>query len=283
MFQGVKNIGIVGNGFVGASIISGFSLTHNIKIYDVDPRRSTSTLEEVVQGSEFIFVSVPTPMKLSDSGKIDLSIINSVFEEISKIQFDKKEKIFILKSTIVPGSTRVISERFPNFNLVFNPEFLTERSAKLDFINSARIILGGKPKNTSKVEEMYRDRFPHKKIFKISWEEAEFIKYMCNCFFAVKVSFMNEMYQASDSLGLDWQSIMASFVADGRIGNSHLQVPGHDGSLGFGGKCFPKDMNAMINFMKSQQIDPLVLEAAWKKNLQVRKNKDWEKIDGATS
>lgn len=283
MFQGVKNIGVVGNGFVGASIVSGFSLTHNIKIYDVDPRRSVNTLEEVIQGSEFIFVSVPTPMKLSDSGKIDLSIINSVFEKINKLQFNKDEKIFILKSTIVPGSTRSISEKFPDLNLVFNPEFLTERSAKLDFINSARIILGGDIETTSKVEDMYRDRFPHKKIFKLSWEEAEFIKYMCNCFFAVKVSFMNEMHQVSDDLGLDWQSIMASFVADGRIGNSHLQVPGHDGDMGFGGKCFPKDMNAMINYMKSQQIDPLVLEAAWKKNLEIRKNKDWEKIDGATS
>ena len=97
MFQGGKNIGIVCNGFVCASIVSGFSLTHNIRIYDVDPRRSTNTLEEVVQGSEFVFVSVPTPMKISDSGKIDLSIIDSVFEQISKLQFNRDEKIFILK------------------------------------------------------------------------------------------------------------------------------------------------------------------------------------------
>lgn len=276
-------VGIIGNGFVGASIVSGLALTHDLFIYDSDPLKSMNTLEEVITESEFIFVSVPTPMKVSDKGRIDTSIIFSVFEEISRLSFDKSKKTFILKSTITPGTTRKVSEKFKDLQIVFNPEFLTERSANLDFINSSRIILGGSTVHTNLVEKMFRIRFPHKNIIKTSWETAEFIKYMCNCFFAVKVSFMNEMYQVSEKIGTDWDKINEGFVSDGRIGNSHLNVPGHDGSLGFGGKCFPKDINAMINFMIEADIDPKVLSASWQKNLEVRENRDWKDIPGATS
>jgi len=106
---------------------------------------------------------------------------------------------------------------------------------------------------------------------------------MANCFFATKVSFMNEMRQAANKLSVDWNQVMNGFVSDGRIGNSHLDVPGHDGSLGFGGKCFPKDINAFINLFESIGIDPTVMKAAWDKNLEVRQNHDWEKIKGAVS
>ena len=73
---------------------------------------------------------------------------------------------------------------------------------------------------------------------------------------------------------------MDGFISDGRIGNSHLDVPGHDGSLGFGGKCFPKDLNAFINLFESIGINPTVMKAAWDKNLEVRQNHDWEEIEG---
>ena len=69
---------------------------------------------------------------------------------------------------------------------------------------------------------------------------------MANCFFATKVSFMNEMYQVCEAINGDWDAALEGFITDGRIGNSHIDVPGHDGDFGFGGKCFPKDLNAMI-------------------------------------
>ena len=94
---------------------------------------------------------------------------------------------------------------------------------------------------------------------------------------------MNEMKQVSDKLNLDWDKAMDGFISDGRIGNSHLDVPGHDGSPGFGGKCFPKDINALINFCIKNDIDPKILNAAWAKNLEVRQNHDWNGIEGATS
>jgi UDPglucose 6-dehydrogenase len=172
---------------------------------------------------------------------------------------------------------------FPEISFVFNPEFLTERRARLDFINSARIVLGGSKINTGKVEKLYRARFPYVKIIKTDFETAELIKYMANCFFATKISFMNEMKQISEKLGTNWEDAINGFISDGRIGNSHIDVPGHDGELGFGGKCFPKDINAIIKKAEQLGIDPKVLKATWDKNLEVRKNLDWYQIEGAVT
>ena len=95
---------------------------------------------------------------------------------------------------------------------------------------------------------------------------------MCNCFFATKVSFMNEMRQFSDVFGCEWDLALEGFITDGRIGNSHIDVPGHDGDYGFGGKCFPKDLNAMMYKCKQVGIDPKVMTAVWEKNIEIRKN-----------
>jgi len=279
----MNTIGIIGNGFVGSAVISGFSLhTKQIKIYDVDPQRSTHTFDETIKKSDFVFVSVPTPMTGGLGGKIDLSILESVFEKINNTR-GSSNPIFILKSTVVPGTVERLIKEYPKLKIVFSPEFLTERSARLDFINSSRIILGGSKANCNKVESLFRSRFPHTKIIKTDPATAQFIKYMANCFFAVKVSFMNEMRQGADILGCDWNDVMNGFVSDGRIGNSHIDVPGHDGDKGYGGKCFPKDINAFISLFEDIGVNPDVMKASWKKNLEVRDNHDWLKIKGATS
>jgi len=276
------NIGIIGNGFVGSSIVSGFGLHADIRIYDVDPKKATHNLVETVNRSEFIFVSVPTPMKDVYGGEIDLTIMNSVFDQVSKVN-ERTDNIFIIKSTTTPGCAEKIISKYPSLNIIHNPEFLTERAARLEFINAARVVLGGNKQLTSRVEGLFRHRFPHKKIIETDITTAQFIKYMANCFFAVKVSFMNEMRQAADTLGVDWADAMHGFVSDGRVGNSHLDVPGHDGRHGFGGKCFPKDLNAFIHLFKTNGIDPTVMTAAWEKNLEVREECDWKDIKGAVS
>tara|TARA_B100000427_G_scaffold321828_1_gene322972 strand:+ start:1964 stop:2806 length:843 start_codon:yes stop_codon:yes gene_type:complete len=278
----MSNIGILGNGFVGSAISSGFGLHAKIRIYDKDPNKSTHNLSEVVNQSDFIFVSVPTPMNKKKNGVMDTSIIDSVFDEVVN-RNERTDNIFIVKSTVIPGTMEGLIERYPQLNIIHSPEFLTERSARLDFINASRVILGGEPELTNKVEGLFRERFPFVKIIQTDVGTAQFIKYMANCFFATKVSFMNEMRQAANKLSVDWNQVMNGFVSDGRIGNSHLDVPGHDGSLGFGGKCFPKDINAFINLFESIGIDPTVMKAAWDKNLEVRQNHDWEKIKGAVS
>jgi UDP-glucose 6-dehydrogenase len=117
-------------------------------------------------------------------------------------------------------------------------------------------------------------------VIKTNYETAELIKYMNNCFFATKVSFLNEMYQIADKCGADWDMAVEGFVRDGRVGHSHMNVPGPDGKFGFGGSCFPKDIQAMINFAESLDIEPSVLLGAWDKNLDVRPEEDWKKLKG---
>ena len=109
---------------------------------------------------------------------------------------------------------------------------------------------------------------------------AEYIKYMNNTFFATKVSIMNEYYRLSQVLGVDWETARYGFAADGRIGDSHLHVPGPDGKLGFGGVCFPKDINALISLGQTLNCPMNVLEAAWKTNLEVRPEQEWKELKG---
>ena len=128
---------------------------------------------------------------------------------------------------------------------------------------------------------MYRWRFGKSiSVIETNTVTAELIKYMNNCFFATKVSFMNEMRLVSDACGADWETAVDGFIRDGRIGHSHLNVPGHDGKFGFGGVCFPKDVQAMIDLGKKLGVEMHTLKGAWETNLKVRPEKDWEKLEG---
>ena len=276
-----KNIGIIGNGFVGSAVEFGFSAQTNcdaiVRVYDKNPVKSVHTLDETVNKSDFIFVSVPTPSNLD--GSMNVRILESALMDIQRV--NKKKNIILIRSTILPGTTTKLQKKFKKLNLVFNPEFLTERSAKFDFINQSRFILGGRKRITARVAELFRWRFGDSiSIIETNFETAELIKYMNNCYFATKVSFMNEMKLIADKSNVDWDLAVDGFVRDGRIGHSHLAVPGPDGKRGFGGSCFPKDIQAMINFGKNLDVDMNTLLGAWATNLQVRPEKDWENLKG---
>ena len=155
----MKKIGIIGRGFVGSAVEFGFSAQTGcsavVKVYDKNLKLSQNTLDETVNDSEFIFVSVPTPS--NKDGSINLDILHDALFSINKI--NRSNSIILIRSTIVPGTTRIFEKEFPNLNLVFNPEFLTERSAKHDFINQSRFILGGDKSNTDKVAALFKWRF----------------------------------------------------------------------------------------------------------------------------
>ena len=256
------DIGIVGRGFVGSAVEFGFSPqtgcdVNNLYIYDKDKSRSLHSLQNVVLYSDFIFLSVPTPS--NSDGSINLSYVEDALQEISEITAEIEQEIspvptdldniVLIRSTVTPGTTKKLQEKYQNLRLVFNPEFLTERSANFDFINQTRYILGGDKKYTNKVADLYRWRFGDTiPVIETNYQTAELIKYMNNCFFATKVSFLNEMKQVSDRCEADWDMAVEGFIRDGRIGHSHMSVPGPDGKFGFGGKCFPKDVSAMISF-----------------------------------
>tara|TARA_B100000427_G_scaffold212060_1_gene176878 strand:+ start:251 stop:1072 length:822 start_codon:yes stop_codon:yes gene_type:complete len=268
------NIGIIGNGFVGEAMAFAFSPSVETKVYDLDPLKSTNSLEETLD-SNFVFICLPTPMK--KDGNQDLSFIIDFFKN-NKINH---KPIYIIKSTILPGTTKNLSNEYPNLKIVFSPEFLTERTAKLDILTQSRVIIGSDNKeHSNSVEKLFNKRFKNRNVIKTDSITAEFIKYMNNNFFATKVSLMNEYFRLSKVLDVDWDDALNGFVSDQRIGDSHLNVPGPDGKFGFGGSCFPKDINAMISFANKKNIKMNVLEAAWKTNLEVRPEEDWKELKG---
>jgi UDPglucose 6-dehydrogenase len=274
------NIGVVGAGFVGSAVIAGFSLKANIKVYD--RYKKFDTLEDVCE-QDIIFLCLPTPMRKSD-GKPEMSFIYNVVEDIKNILKDKdvqRRKILVIKSTVLPGTNRKLAIKYPMFDFISNPEFLTARAARLDFINASRIIIGCFFTGAGKqVERLYREVFTHTPIYICSWEEAEMVKYMANCFFALKVIYLNEIYSICQKKGYDFELLKKMWLADGRIGNSHHEVPGHDGDRGFGGTCFPKDLSALIEWSKDEGVEIETLIAAQNVNNRIRKNKDWETYDG---
>ncbi len=278
----MKRIGIIGRGFVGSAVEFGFSAQTGcdakVKIYDKNPTKSIHTLEETVNESDFIFLSVPTPS--NTDGSMHLGILESVLRDIQVVN-KRKDNIILIRSTVIPGTTSNLCKKFTNLNIVFNPEFLTERSAKFDFINQSRFILGGRKRNTARVAELYKWRFGDSvPCIETNFETSEMIKYMNNCYFATKVSFLNEMKSVADKCGVDWDMAVEGFIRDGRIGYSHMSVPGPDGKRGFGGSCFPKDVQAMINFGENLNINMNTLKGVWSTNLEVRPERDWEKLEG---
>ena len=271
----MEKIGIIGNGFVGNSVAFGFSPTHEIRVHDKDIKKNLNTIEEVLE-CEYIFVWVPTPM--NKNGSINLDVVKKALDEIN--EKNKIDNVIILKSTMIPGTMGRLTEKYPHLNLVFNPEFLTERTAKLDFLTQARIILGGNLEDTQKVKQLFEQRFMHCYVIETDYTTAELIKYMNNVFFASKVSIMNEFKQVCEKVGGDWNLALKGFAADQRIGDSHLNVPGPDGKFGFGGSCFPKDINAFTSMADDLGIEVPTIKGAWETNLNVRPEKDWEKLKG---
>ncbi len=266
-----KKVGVIGNGFVGESIAFAFSPTTEVRIFDIDPLRATHTIDEVYE-CDYVFVCVPTPMDYE--GKQDLTFINNVFEVA------KSGPIYIIKSTVLPGTTNELVTQYPELDIIFSPEFLTERTAKLDMLTQSRIILGGDEGLTERVKEVFLGRFMNRHIICTDSTTAEFIKYMNNTFFATKVSLMNEFHRLAEGIGVNWGDAIYGFAADGRVGDSHLHVPGPDGKLGFGGTCLPKDINALIHMANDKGLSMNVLEAAWKTNLEVRPESDWNDLKG---
>ena len=172
----MKKKGIIGRGFVGTAVEYGFSAQTGcdaeLRSYDIDPSRSTHSLEDTVNNSDVIFVSVPTPS--NPDGSMHLGILESALIDIDNVY--NGDAIILIRSTVTPGTTRRLQEKFPKLSLVFNPEFLTERSAKFDFINQSRFILGGSPEDTNKIANLYKWRFGESvPCIETNFETAEMI------------------------------------------------------------------------------------------------------------
>ena len=273
-------IGIVGQGFVGNAVYQKWKKYYDVQTYDLDENKSTSTLHNLVMMCNTIFVCLPTPMK--ENGSCDLNILESSLFEINTLtEFEGgRNKTIIIKSTIPPGTTEQLNKQFKYLNILFNPEFLTERNAEEDYNNQNRIIIGGPRPQSTEVVRLFSKVFPKARIIKTHSTYAEMVKYMTNAFLSTKVSFANEIYQICEKVGADYDKVVEYATLDERLGKSHWMVPGHDSDFGFGGHCFPKDLSALIHLSEDLMTTNNVLRATRDTNDDVRRNRDWEKMKG---
>ena len=149
-----------------------------------------------------------------------------------------------------------------------------------DFKNQNRIIIGGPRPASTKLRQLYSLVFPNVPIIKTGSTTAEMVKYFTNTFLATKVSFANEMKQICDEIDIDYDKVVEYSTYDERLGKSHWAVPGPDGKLGFGGSCFPKDINALVKLCEKYDFHPNVLVGAIETNLDVRPEEDWKELKG---
>jgi len=263
-------LGIIGAGFVGGSVIEGFD-TDTVNQFVVDPKYNDNTIDDLVKfDPPLLFVCVPTPD--TESGDVDVSVVRQVCSDL----YDRKYKgVVVIKSTITPKHLTKIKKDF-SLNLVYNPEFLTEANAHADFINPNMQVLGGSWKYCDKVEKAYARHSKVKTVptFKVDIITASLIKYTINSWLATKVIFMNDLHNLFTQSGSNssWEQFTEILQTDPRIGKTHMQVPGPDGSFGFGGHCFPKDTKALLHYANKLQADLGVLKTAVKLNDKVYRN-----------
>mgnify|MGYP001316789065 CR=1 FL=1 len=264
IFKKLK-LGIVGHGFVGKATDWGFN--KRVSKLIIDPLLNTTIKDLKDFAPEIVFICVPTPM--SDDGSQDSSIIESVVMELALVC---PNAIKVVKSTVLPSLLDELSNLDPN--LIYNPEFLREKYANFDFINSDMIIFGGDRNISSKVSEAYlnNSRCKTKEHIFTDLKTASLIKYSINSFLASKVLFFNELHSLFEKLDVkdSWESIIDIISRDKRIGNTHMNVPGHDGKKGFGGACFPKDSLALIKYALSEGVDLNTLLTVVKTNNVIR-------------
>ena len=279
-------IGIIGQGFVGNAVYQKFKRYEKVLTYDLDKNKCNSTFDELQQKSKIIFVCLPTPM--NTDGSCNLKIVENVLDKLNKVPKFNNNPIFdnsynyivIIKSTVVPGTTKKWNEKYKELSIVFNPEFLTEANAINDYENQSRIILGGKRPTTTKLKPLFAKIFPRAHIIKTDSTHAEMVKYITNTFLSVKVSYANQIQKLCEAINIDYDKVIEYATYDERIGQSHWSVPGPDGKFGYGGSCFPKDIQALIYLAKQKGVDVSMLETSWTANLKQRPDKDWEQLLG---
>lgn len=255
--------GIIGVGFVGDAIKHGLE-SFGFKPALYDPFKIPSSKLIDIINTDLVFICLPTPM--DKNGDIDASIIDSIFHDLSLIQY---KGVVVIKSTLRPDKGIELRNKYSSLRIIANPEYLTERTARQDFINSKWVVIGGNPIDLEPLLSLYGNIFPTIDQTVTSFEIALLVKYISNVLFATKVSLMNEFYQISMKLGMSWPDVVKALI-DPRIGSMHLQVPGPDGKFGFGGNCFIKDINAMIKLTEILGTPNNVMNGAWDTNKIIR-------------
>ncbi len=231
-----KVIAVVGIGWVGGALSRYFEGA-GLKPRLIDPPKGLGT-DRDLREADFFFICVPTPYDAAKGG-FDLSYVEASVARIPE------GKTVIIKSTVLPGTTESLQRRFPGHRLLFNPEFLREKTADQDMAHPDRQIVGFTAASEAEARAVLDilPRAPFERL--IPATEAEMIKYFGNAFLALKVVFANQIYDLCAKLGVDYDTVKDCASRDPRIGPSHLRIF-DEGYRGYGGSCFPKDVRALI-------------------------------------
>jgi UDPglucose 6-dehydrogenase len=224
----------------------------------------TTDLAAGIKDAEIIFLALPTPP--GADGSADLKYILAVADDLGKLLTDYK--VIVDKSTVPVGTaekvTAVIAKnaRVP-FDVVSNPEFLREGFAVEDFMKPDRVVIGSSSERAQKIMEQLYKPFVRQgnPILFMDEKSAELTKYAANAFLATKITFMNEIANFCEIVGADVDKVRIGIGSDERIGRRFL-FPG----IGYGGSCFPKDVQALVNSGNEQAYSFEILKAVMKVN-----------------
>jgi nucleotide sugar dehydrogenase len=252
----MKTIAIIGRGYVGNAMFGFFENHYNMMTYDLNPEVCTHSIEEINEKADCAVVCLPTEM-LPD-GSCDISLVENA---VSKLETD----LIIIKSTVAVGTTKALAMKY-NKKIVFSPEFAGESKYwspykfDTDVKEMPHYIFGGNGSDCSQVLDLYmKVGGPTKRYLVTDHNTAEMVKYVANTFYATKVTFCNEMYDICKALGTDWNRVRELWLNDPRVNRMHTAVFANN--RGYGGKCFPKDVNAMIKIAEKADVKSVVLNA----------------------
>ena len=270
-------IGFIGQGWIGKHYADDFE-KRGYEVVRYALEKPYVQNKEKIKDCDLVFIAVPTP---TTPKGFDISIVKKSLNLVGK------QKIAIIKSTILPGTTEKLQKEFPNIFIMHSPEFLREASAAYDAANPQRNIIGipidsVKYRNNAEKVLKVLPRAPYKKITKA--RNAELVKYAGNIFLYWKVIFANILHDLSKELEAEWEEVKEALSADPRIGESHLN-PIHQSGRGAGGHCFIKDFAAfrkLHNQYFQNNISSNVLEALEKKNIDLllQTEKDLDLLQG---
>ena len=257
-------VSVMGLGFVGGSMKKSFEMKGVEVIgYDKFKDEFKDNFMACLK-SDIAFLALPTVFD-EEKSEYDKSCIREVCTDLMKNEYNG---IVVIKSTVEPTTTMILSEEFPTLKFVHNPEFLTAATAFDDFHNQSHIVLGKGPivseEEMYKLSKFYMDLYPDAEMSFCSCTESESMKIFVNCFYSVKVQFFNELYLLCENMECDYNVVKDLMLKNKWINPMHTDVPGPDGKLSYGGYCCPKDTNALLNHMKRVNTPYKVLEATVK-------------------